>query len=64
MLSQLLLAIGLPLALLIAATFITAKSQNGMPLFLQKLSSNESFLWNTMVGFSIAAALGYFLLRK
>ena len=64
MLSQLLLAIGLPLALLITATFLTIKTKDALPGFLQRLSSKEAMLWNSMIGFSIAITLAYFLLKK
>ena len=64
MLSQLLLAIGLPLALLITATFLTIKTKDALPGFLQRLSSKEAMLWNGMIGFSIAITLAYFLLKK
>jgi hypothetical protein len=64
MLSQLLLAIGLPLVLLVVATFLTMKSKDGLPAFLQRFSSKEAMLWNGMIGFSIAVSLAYFLFKK
>ena len=64
MLSQLLLAIGLPLALLITATFLTMKTKDGLPDFLQRLSSKEAMAWNIMIGFGLAVSLAYLMTRK
>jgi hypothetical protein len=64
MVSQLLLAIGLPLVLLVGATFLTMKLKDGLPAFLQRISSKEAMLWNIMIGFSIAVSLAYMMTRK
>ena len=64
MLSQLLLAIGIPLLLIAGATVLIAKSKDGLPEILQRIASKEAFAWNCMIGFSIAVSLAYFLLKK
>ena len=54
MTTELLLALGIPLAYLLISTAILLKGDLGLPRFVQRLSSRDALLWNTMVGITIA----------
>ena len=54
MTTELLLALGIPLAYLLISTAILLKGDLELPRFVQRLSSRDALLWNTMVGITIA----------
>lgn len=55
MTTELLLALGIPLAYLLISTAILLKGDLELPRFMQRLNSRDALLWNTMVGITIAA---------
>ena len=55
MTTELLLALGIPLAYLLISTAILLKGDLELPRFAQRLNSRDALLWNTMVGITIAA---------
>jgi hypothetical protein len=55
MTTELLLALGIPLAYLLISTAILLKGDLELPRFVQRLNSRDALLWNTMVGITIAA---------
>ena len=55
MTTDLLLALGIPLAYLLISTAILLKGDLELPRFVQRLNSRDALLWNTMVGITIAA---------
>ena len=54
MTTELLLALGIPLAYLLISTAILLKGDLELPRFVQRLNSRDALLWNTMVGITIA----------
>ena len=48
------LALGIPLAYLLISTAILLKGDLELARFVQRLSSRDALLWNTMVGITIA----------
>jgi len=54
MTSELLVALGIPLAYLLISTAILLKGDLELPRFVQRLNSRDALLWNTMVGITIA----------
>ena len=54
MTTELLLALGIPLAYLLLSTAILLKRDLELPRFVQRLNSRDALLWNTMVGITIA----------
>ena len=54
MTTELLLALGIPLAYLLISTAILLKGDLELPRFVQCLNSRDALLWNTMVGITIA----------
>ena len=54
MTTDLLLALGIPLAYLLISTAILLKGDLELPRFVQRLNSRDALLWNTMVGITIA----------
>ena len=55
MTTELLLALGIPLAYLLISTAILLKGDLELPRCVQRLNSRDALLWNTMVGITIAA---------
>lgn len=55
MTTDLLLALGIPLAYLLISTAILLKGDLELPRRVQRLNSRDALLWNTMVGITIAA---------
>lgn len=53
---DLLLALGLPIILLLGATFLLAEGKLKMPAKLFRVSQNNALFWNIMIGISIAVA--------
>ena len=54
MTTELLLALGIPLANLLISTAILLKGDLELPRCVQRLNSRDALLWNTMVGITIA----------
>jgi len=54
MTTELLLALGIPLAYLLISTAILLNGDFELPRFVQRLNSRDALLWNTMVGITIA----------
>lgn len=52
--TELLIALGIPLAYLLISTVILLKGDFELPRFVQRLNSRDALLWNTMVGIMIA----------
>ena len=53
---ELLLAIGLPVAYLVLTTAVLAQRREQLPVLLQRLTTRDALLWNTMVAITIAVA--------
>lgn len=53
---ELLIATGLPIAYLIFTTAVLAKRREPLPRVVQRLTTRDALLWNTMVGVTIAVA--------
>ncbi len=51
--TELLLALGLPIAYLVISTALLLSRHKTLPPFLQRLSNRRAIAWNTMVGLSI-----------
>ncbi len=51
--TELLLALGLPIAYLVLSTALLLGRHETLPPFLQRLSTRRAIAWNTMVGLSI-----------
>jgi len=64
MLRELVLAIGLPLALLLLAVLAMEQWGDRMPARLQRLAQRPSWLWNTGVGLIIGLSLLRWLLQR
>jgi hypothetical protein len=54
MTTELLLALGVPLAYLLLSTAIMLKGDFALTRFVQRLNSRDALLWNTMVAITIA----------
>ena len=54
MTTELLLALGIPLAYLLVSTVILLRGDLELPRFVQRLNSRDALLWNTMVSITIA----------
>lgn len=52
--TELLIALGIPLAYLLVRTAILLQGDFELPRFVQRLNSRDALLWNTMVGITIA----------
>lgn len=61
---DLLLAIGVPLALLLLLMMALQQGQGHLPGWLQRLSQRPSRLWNIGVGLIIALSLLRWLLQR
>jgi hypothetical protein len=61
---DLVLVIGIPLALLLFFTLLLERSGDRLPPWLQRLSQRPSWIWNTGVGLIIALSLLRWLLRR
>ena len=62
--TELLLALGLPIAYLLITTAWLLSDRVQMPGLLRRLSRRDALLWNTMVGLTIAlSALRWALAR-
>jgi hypothetical protein len=64
MLRELVLAIGLPLALLLLAVLVLEQWGDRMPARLQQLAQRPSWLWNTGIGLIIGLSLLRWLLQR
>jgi hypothetical protein len=64
MLPELVLAIGLPLALLLLAILALEHWGDRLPFWLQGLSQRPSMLWNIGIGLIIALSLLRWLLQR
>jgi hypothetical protein len=64
MLPELLLAIGLPLALLLTVVLVLERGGDSLPPWLQRLSQRSSLLWNVGVGLIITLSLLRWLLKR
>ena len=64
MLHELVLAIGLPVALLVLAVLALEQWGDRMPAWLQRLSQRPSRLWNIGIGLIIGLSLLRWLLRR
>jgi TM2 domain-containing membrane protein YozV len=53
MTTELLIALGIPLAYLLISTGILLKGDLELPRFVQRLNSRDALLWNTMVAITI-----------
>ncbi len=54
MTTELLLAVGIPIAYLLISTALLLSRHKTLPPFLLRLSTRRAVAWNTMVGLSIA----------
>lgn len=52
--TELLLALGIPLAYLLISTAILLRGDHELPRFVQRLNSRDALLWNTMLAVTIA----------
>lgn len=52
--TEILIALGIPLALHLITTAMLLKRDVEMPLFLQCLNSRDALLWNTLVDLAIS----------
>ncbi len=64
MLRELVLAIGLPVALLVLAVLALEQWGDRMPRCLQRLSQRPSLLWNIGIGLIIGLSLLRWLLQR
>jgi hypothetical protein len=64
MLRELVLAIGVPVALLLLAVLALEQWGDRMPPGLQRLSQRPSLLWNTGIGLIIGLSLLRWLLQR
>jgi hypothetical protein len=64
MLRELVLAIGLPVALLLLAVLALQQWGDRMPPWLQRLSQRPSRLWNAGIGLIIGLSLLRWLLQR
>ena len=54
MTTELLLALGIPIAYLLISTALLLSRHRTLPPFLLRLSTRRAIAWNTLVGLSIA----------
>ncbi len=64
MLRELVLAIGLPVALLVLAVLALEQWGDQLPPWLQRLAERPSWLWNTGIGLIIGLSLLRWLLQR
>jgi hypothetical protein len=64
MLRELVLAIGIPLALLLLGVLALERWGNQLPRWLQRLADRPSWLWNTGIGLIIGLSLLRWLLQR
>jgi hypothetical protein len=64
MAADLLLALGLPLALLVLATAFLLRSERPLPAWLEGLRRHQALLWNTGVGLIIGLSALRWLLGR
>lgn len=64
MLTELLLAIGLPLLLLLTAVLALERGGDSPPPWLQRLSQRSSLIWNVGLGLIITLSLVRWLLKR
>ncbi len=64
MLRELVLAIGIPLALLLLAVLALEHWGDRLPAWLQRLAERPSWLWNTGIGLIIGLSLLRWLLQR
>ncbi len=64
MLRELVLAIGLPVALLLLAVLALEHWGDRMPHWLQRLSQRPSMMWNAGIGLIIGLSLLRWLLQR
>ena len=64
MLRELVLAIGIPLALLLLAVLVLEQWGDRLPAWLQRLAKRPSWIWNTGIGLIIGLSLLRWLLQR
>jgi hypothetical protein len=64
MLRELVLALGIPLALLLLAVLAMEHWGDRLPVWLQRLAKRPSRLWNTGIGLIIGLSLLRWLLQR
>lgn len=64
MLRELLLAIGIPLALLLLAVLALERWGNQLPPWLQRIHHRRSLIWNIGIGMIIVLSLLRWLLQR
>jgi hypothetical protein len=64
MLRELVLALGIPLALLLLAVLAMEHWGDQLPVWLQRLTQRPSWLWNTGIGLIIGLSLLRWLLQR
>jgi hypothetical protein len=64
MLQELVLAIGIPLALLLVAVLALERWGEQLPGWLQRLAGRASWLWNIGIGLIISLSLLRWLLQR
>jgi hypothetical protein len=64
MLRELLLAIGIPLALLLLAVLALERWGNRLPPWLQRINHRRSLIWNIGIGMIIVLSLLRWLLQR
>lgn len=61
---ELLIALGLPIAVLVVSTAVLSTRHQQLPRFLQRLTARNALLWNTMIGITIGAAVLRWALQR
>jgi hypothetical protein len=61
---DLLIALGLPLALVLIVTVVLANHQGPLPGWIQRLSPRDAMLWNIGIGLIIALSALRYVLSK
>ena len=61
---DLVLAVGLPVALLLTGTLLLQRWQEHLPPWLQRLSERPSLIWNAGIGLILALSLLRWLLQR
>ena len=64
MLRELVLAIGIPLALLVLAVLALERWADQLPPWLQRINERRSLIWNTGIGLIIVLSLLRWLLQR
>ena len=64
MFRELVLAIGIPLALLLLAVLALERWPDKLPAWLQRFAERPSWLWNTGIGLIIGLSLLRWLLQR